>query len=89
MMTEEDALSITDEESGDSDDLGDSRHPSVLAGTLSKWTNYIHGWQDRYFLLENGIISYFKSESEMSIGCRGSVSLSKAVISVSVYNSIP
>ncbi|CAH1163626.1 unnamed protein product [Phaedon cochleariae] len=51
-----------------------------LAGILSKWTNYIHGWQDRYIVLQNGTLSYYKSEQERGYGCRGALSLAKAVI---------
>jgi len=76
-----DVLSLTDDED---DDDAESRLPE-LAGTLSKWTNYIHGWQDRYIVLKNGTISYYKSEQEAAVGCRGAVSLSKAVISVRTF----
>lgn len=75
----EDALSLTDDED---DDYDAEPHLPELAGTLSKWTNYIHGWQDRYIVLKNGTISYYKSEQDAAVGCRGAVSLSKAVISV-------
>ena len=51
-------------------------------GTLSKWTNYLHGWQERYFNVAEGIMSYFKSEMDTTFGCRGSVSLQKATIAV-------
>ena len=30
------------------------------AGNLSKWTNYLHGWQDRYIVLRDGTLSYYK-----------------------------
>ncbi|XP_030647275.1 ceramide transfer protein isoform X2 [Chanos chanos] len=49
-------------------------------GTLSKWTNYIHGWQDRLVVLSNNSLSYYKSEDEREYGCRGSLCLKKAVI---------
>lgn len=51
-----------------------------LGGVLSKWTNYIHGWQDRWVVLKNNTLSYYKSEDEREYGCRGSLCLSKAVI---------
>lgn len=53
-----------------------------LAGVLHKWTNYIHGWQDRYIVLKNGTLSYYKSEQEKGYGCRGALSLAKASIKV-------
>ncbi|XP_050184559.1 ceramide transfer protein isoform X1 [Myiozetetes cayanensis] len=54
--------------------------PIELCGVLSKWTNYIHGWQDRWVVLKSNTLSYYKSEDETEYGCRGSICLSKAVI---------
>ncbi|XP_059406123.1 ceramide transfer protein isoform X2 [Carassius carassius] len=51
-----------------------------LGGTLSKWTNYIHGWQDRWIVLKGNTLSYYRSADEKEYGCRGSICLSKAVI---------
>lgn len=55
-----------------------------LKGYLSKWTNYIHGWQSRFIVLKNGTLSYYKSEQESDLGCRGSISLYKATIKVNL-----
>lgn len=60
----------------------DNENQEELAGVLSKWTNYIHGWQDRYIVLSNSTLSYYKSEQERGYGCRGALSLAKAVIKV-------
>lgn len=60
----------------------DNENQDELVGVLSKWTNYIHGWQDRYIVLNNGTLSYYKSEQERGYGCRGALSLAKAVIKV-------
>ncbi|KAI1240029.1 hypothetical protein IHE44_0011474 [Lamprotornis superbus] len=54
--------------------------PVELCGVLSKWTNYIHGWQDRWVVLKSSTLSYYKSEDETEYGCRGSICLSKAEI---------
>ncbi|KAL5292144.1 COL4A3BP family protein [Megaselia abdita] len=51
-----------------------------LRAIMSKWTNYIHGWQPRYIVLKDGTLSYYKSESESDLGCRGAISLSRAII---------
>ncbi|XP_012264043.1 ceramide transfer protein isoform X1 [Athalia rosae] len=51
-----------------------------LQGILSKWTNYIHGWQSRFIVLKDGTLSYYKSEQDSGFGCRGSISLYKAMI---------
>uniref|UniRef100_A0A674EUB6 Ceramide transfer protein n=1 Tax=Salmo trutta TaxID=8032 RepID=A0A674EUB6_SALTR len=67
--------------SGSDEDVDpESGHPVELGGVLSKWTNYIHGWQDRWVVLKNNTLSYYKSEDEREYGCRGSLCLSKAVI---------
>jgi len=49
-------------------------------GTVSKWTNYLHGWQLRYLVLRDGTLYYYKSEFDTGFGCRGSVSVIKAAI---------
>ncbi|XP_032874527.1 ceramide transfer protein isoform X1 [Amblyraja radiata] len=67
--------------SSSSEELDTESGPPVeLCGILSKWTNYIHGWQDRWVVLKVNTLSYYKSEDETEYGCRGSICLSKAVI---------
>ncbi|XP_008334872.1 collagen type IV alpha-3-binding protein isoform X1 [Cynoglossus semilaevis] len=67
--------------SGSDEDVEpESVQPVEFGGVLSKWTNYIHGWQDRWVVLKNNTLSYYKSEDEREYGCRGSLCLSKAVI---------
>ncbi|XP_018524513.1 ceramide transfer protein isoform X4 [Lates calcarifer] len=67
--------------SGSDEDVDpESGQPVELGGILSKWTNYIHGWQDRWVVLKNNTLSYYKSQDEREYGCRGSLCLSKAVI---------
>lgn len=51
-------------------------------GYLSKWTNYLHGWQERYVVVAEGIMSYYKSEYDTQYGCRGSISLHKVKLLV-------
>ena len=79
-MTSEDVPALENQEvdldsSTESDDS-----PAEISGTLQKWTNYIHGWQDRYFVLKDGCLSYFKDKADVATGSRGSVSLAKAII---------
>lgn len=52
-------------------------------GTLNKWTNYIHGWQERFVVLKDGVLTYYKSENESNVGCRGAVSVYKCTVKVS------
>jgi len=51
-----------------------------LASNLFKWTNYIHGWQERYIVLKDGVLSYYKSPSETHYGCRGAIALKQSTI---------
>ncbi|CAI9718054.1 pleckstrin homology domain-containing family A member 8-like [Octopus vulgaris] len=46
-----------------------------MEGTLFKWTNYLSGWQPRWFILENGILSYYKSQEVVNSGCKGSIKM--------------
>lgn len=66
----------------DNSDLDDTGNPE-LKGYLSKWTNYIHGWQDRFIVLKDSTLSYYKSELESNLGCRGALCLKRAKVKVS------
>lgn len=49
-------------------------------GWLYKWTNYFKGYQKRWFVLSNGVLSYYKNKEEMTHSCRGDIYLSGAYI---------
>ena len=34
--------------------------PEQFRGWLLKWTNYIKGYQKRWFVLSNGLLSYYR-----------------------------
>lgn len=51
-----------------------------MSGVMLKWTNYMHGWQQRFITLEDDKLSYYKSEDEKSFGCRGTITIIKANI---------
>lgn len=34
--------------------------PAAVAGVLHKWVNYGKGWRSRWFVLEDGVLSYYK-----------------------------
>ncbi|XP_057286951.1 ceramide transfer protein-like [Pezoporus wallicus] len=72
--------SCADNQSSGSEEDPDTELQVEFCGVLSKWTNYIHGWQDRWVVLKSSTLSYYKSEDEKEYGCRGSICLSKAVI---------
>lgn len=43
-----------------------------MEGNLLKWTNYWMGWQLRYFVLKDGILSYFNNKNEIKSGAKRS-----------------
>lgn len=47
-----------------------------------KWTNYSSGYKSRFFVLESGVLSYYKAEEDYPLACRGSISLLIADIEV-------
>ncbi|XP_045903086.1 oxysterol-binding protein 1-like isoform X2 [Micropterus dolomieu] len=54
-------------------------------GWLFKWTNYIKGYQRRWFVLSNGLLSYYRTQAEMGHTCRGTINLATANIAVEDY----
>ncbi|KAL3182613.1 hypothetical protein MRX96_034529 [Rhipicephalus microplus] len=46
-----------------------------MKGWLAKWTNYLKGYQKRWFVLSNGLLSYYRNQAEMAHTCRGTISL--------------
>ncbi|ORY26692.1 putative Oxysterol-binding protein [Naematelia encephala] len=58
---------------------GDGRPPD-LRGFLSKWVNYRTGWRTRWFVLENGILSYYRTREDEAFACRGSIAMAVATI---------
>ncbi|XP_044070519.1 pleckstrin homology domain-containing family A member 3 isoform X1 [Siniperca chuatsi] len=58
-----------------------------MEGILYKWTNYMTGWQPRWFVLENGVISYYDNEDDVGKGSKGSIKMS--VCDIKVHPSDP
>uniref|UniRef100_A0A3Q2E4P6 Ceramide transfer protein n=1 Tax=Cyprinodon variegatus TaxID=28743 RepID=A0A3Q2E4P6_CYPVA len=71
---------MSDNQSWNSSGSEEDLEPREEYGHPAGWTNYIHGWQDRWVVLKNNTLSYYKSQDETEYGCRGSLCLSKAVI---------
>ncbi|TYJ57130.1 hypothetical protein B9479_002231 [Cryptococcus floricola] len=57
--------------------------PPDLRGFLSKWVNYRQGWRTRWFVLENGILSYYRNRDDEAIACRGSIAMAVATLHAS------
>ncbi|XP_041799134.1 pleckstrin homology domain-containing family A member 8 [Chelmon rostratus] len=53
-----------------------------MEGMLYKWTNYISGWQPRWFVLDGGTLSYYDSQEDAWKGCKGSIKISVCEIQV-------
>ncbi|CAN2389765.1 glycolipid transporter activity [Pristimantis euphronides] len=58
------------------------RSSSGMEGILYKWTNYLSGWQPRWFLLCGGILSYYDSREDAWKGCKGSIQMAVCEIQV-------
>uniref|UniRef100_A0A4W4FZF4 Pleckstrin homology domain-containing family A member 8 n=1 Tax=Electrophorus electricus TaxID=8005 RepID=A0A4W4FZF4_ELEEL len=55
---------------------------AAMEGVLYKWTNYISGWQPRWFVLAGGTLSYYDSQEDAWKGCKGSIKISVCEIQV-------
>jgi hypothetical protein len=78
--TSDDEESLEDEKT-----IGGSFRNGEFQGRLFKWTNYLHGWQERYLILRHGFLNYYKNEFDITLGCRGALSVRQAVIQVNIY----
>lgn len=46
-----------------------------MKGYLKKWTNYTSGWKLRWFVLEDGVLSYYKHQDDAGSACRGAINM--------------
>ena len=58
----------------------DDGNLSVTKGWLYKWTNYIKGYQKRWFILENGLLHYYKNKADIAKKSKRCISLHKGHI---------
>lgn len=54
--------------------------PDKIEGTLFKWTNYWNGWQPRWFILNKSVLSYYNSQDQVTLGCKGYVNIASAIV---------
>lgn len=54
--------------------------PPMMKGYLKKWTNFTGGYKLRWFVLENGVLSYYKRQNDTERACRGSISMRNASV---------
>ncbi len=50
------------------------------SGHLKKWTNYKSGYKSRWFVLEHGVLSYYKNPDDKESACRGSINMRVAKV---------
>ncbi|KAK5968877.1 hypothetical protein GCK32_002787, partial [Trichostrongylus colubriformis] len=64
------------------------RKLKMMEGPLSKWTNMVHGWQYRWFRLEEDVLLYYTSREKMLKGQqRGCMRLHGAVVGIDGENN--
>lgn len=51
------------------------REAREMKGYLKKWTNYRKGYQLRWFVLEDGVLSYYKHQDDSGSACRGAINM--------------
>ncbi|KAG6036945.1 hypothetical protein E4U41_005399 [Claviceps citrina] len=68
---------------GGSLDLMAGREAREMKGYLKKWTNYRRGYQLRWFVLEDGVLSYYKHQDDAGSACRGAINMKIATLHMS------
>jgi hypothetical protein len=64
-------------------DLMAGREAREMKGYLKKWTNYRKGYQLRWFVLEDGVLSYYKHQDDAGAACRGAINMKIAKLNMS------
>ncbi|KAI0716160.1 Oxysterol-binding protein-domain-containing protein [Cerioporus squamosus] len=59
-----------------------SSEPPELRGYLNKYTNVAKGYNTRWFVLHQGVLSYYRHQDDENLACRGSIALRTAVLTV-------
>jgi len=52
-----------------------SKEAREMKGYLKKWTNYTSGYKLRWFVLEDGVLSYYKHQDDAGAACRGAINM--------------
>ncbi|KAF7592830.1 hypothetical protein BBP40_012365 [Aspergillus hancockii] len=53
-----------------------------MRGYLKKWTNYTSGYKLRWFVLEDGVLSYYKHQDDAGSACRGAINMKIAKLNM-------
>ncbi|KAI0074811.1 hypothetical protein K474DRAFT_1647551 [Panus rudis PR-1116 ss-1] len=57
-----------------------STEPPEHKGYLNKYTNVAKGYGTRWFVLKNGVLSYYRHQDDENVACRGSIAMKNAVL---------
>ena len=58
-----------------SDSVAGGKDAREMKGYLKKWTNYTSGYKLRWFVLEDGVLSYYKHQDDAGSACRGAINM--------------
>lgn len=69
------------------DDLQKVSDSELTAGWLYKWTNYLKGYRKRWFVLQNGVLSYYRNQAAANRGApsRGTIQMRDNSVRVAAY----
>jgi oxysterol-binding protein 1 len=67
---------------GSTGDRTMGRESREIKGYLKKWTNYTTGYKLRWFVLEDGVLSYYKHQDDAGSACRGAMNMKIAKLSM-------
>lgn len=56
-------------------------------GWLLKWTNYMKGYRKRWFVLENGVLSYYGSQGAQNSDRRGTIIVHQVLVEIETGNN--
>ncbi|KAI6112236.1 Oxysterol-binding protein-domain-containing protein [Pisolithus croceorrhizus] len=54
--------------------------PPVLRGYLNKYTNVARGYNTRWFVLKDSVLSYYRHQEDENVASRGAISLKTAIL---------
>ncbi|KZT68485.1 hypothetical protein DAEQUDRAFT_727841 [Daedalea quercina L-15889] len=61
--------------------------PPELKGYLNKYTNVAKGYNTRWFVLKDGVLSYYRHQEDETVASRGSIAMKTAALHISPGNS--
>ncbi|KAI9726322.1 MAG: hypothetical protein M1828_001596 [Chrysothrix sp. TS-e1954] len=59
-----------------------------MKGYLKKWTNYTSGYKLRWFVLEDGVLSYYKHQDDAGSACRGAINMKIAKLHMDAQDKL-